>query len=91
MGYWLEDSKGNWLGDFATNKGIMDLHEVDTPALKEFLEYGVAGPALVEKLIKQLDGHKTLGYIPEMLKSANPPVFITDGCGSNSTEVADEE
>jgi hypothetical protein len=81
MGYWLEDADGEWLGDFATNKGIVELREGAGSALLEFLDDGEADSELLEKVIEGVAEKKSTRYVAEMLRGAKTPVFITDGCG----------
>jgi len=81
MGYWLEDGDEKWLGDLATNKGVVQLREVGSPALNEFLEAGEADEELVGRVIAETRKLSTVSYIAEMLGEAKTPVFVTDGCG----------
>jgi len=86
MGYWLEDADGKWLGDLATNKGIEQLREAGSPALKEFLDAGEADEELVERVIAEAKKLPVAVYVAEMLEQAEPPVFVTDGCGAAEDE-----
>jgi len=81
MGYWLEDADERWLGDFATNKGIMDMRRDGPDSLIEFLDMGEADDDLIEKIIADVEKSKILEYIAKMLQGVKAPVFVTDGCG----------
>jgi len=81
VSYWLEDADGKWLGDFATNKGIIEMREKAGSALLEFLDEGEADAELVEKVIDEVKGDSELSYVAKLLKKGDPPVIITDGCG----------
>ena len=87
MGYWLEDADGEWLGDLATNRGIGQLREAGSSALRKFLEVGEANEELVREVIKETKELTAVSYVAEMLRKAQTPVFVTDGCGF----VEDEE
>lgn len=77
MSYWLEDENG-WLGDLATNKGIVELREGAVGPLAGFLDRGYADTEQVAELI----GDDAVPvYVKEMLDGAESPVTITDGCG----------
>lgn len=86
MSYWLEDAQGEWLGDFATNRGVLDLQWV--PALKEFLERGEADEELVAKIVEACQDRADLRYIADMLRDAEAPVYVTDGVGGEEGEEA---
>lgn len=90
MGYWLEDANEEWLGDFATNKGIVDLRDAGLPSLVEFLDAGEANAELIERVIEDVQENPLLSYMVEMLEGAEPPIFITDGCGSVGEKNVDE-
>lgn len=81
MGYWLEDNEEKWLGDLATNKGIGQLREAGSLALKEFLDAGEADEELVESVIEETKELSIVAYVAEMLEGAVAPVFVTDGGG----------
>lgn len=78
MSYWLEDADKVWLGDFATNLGIVQLRDGAPESLLRFLDEGEADEELIVDLTADLgDNH----YITEILRGAKPPVVITDGTG----------
>jgi hypothetical protein len=83
MSYFLEDGDGEYLGDLATNAGIVDMSEDNIPdSLKEFLEEGVAEEDLAKKIVKDLKSHSKYGYVSDLLNKAKVfPVIITDGMG----------
>lgn len=81
MGYWLEDADGEWLGDFATNKGIVEMRKFGVSALNEFLDVGEASEELAKQIVVETKKLPELKYVGEMLSGASAPVFVTDGGG----------
>jgi len=86
MSYWLEDGNEEWLGNLATNRGIVELREDAPASLVKFLDQGFADAELVDKLIANLSGSERFSYIAEMLEGAEAPVVMTDGCGTAEEE-----
>jgi len=86
MSYWLEDAGGRWLGDFATNRGIVQMRERAGPALLSFLDQGEADAALIERVIMEVEHDEKLGYVADMIRGAKAPAIITDGCGEAEQE-----
>ena len=80
MTYWLEDKNGEWVGDFATNKGIIELRDGAPDSLVKMLDDGTADEKLVDEIV-QASG--TPEYVVELLTDAEAPLFITDGCGED--------
>lgn len=80
MSYFLEDKNG-YLGDFATNVGVMDMHrDKDIPkSFRKFLDNGIADEALGKQVVEDLVGMSKYSYILPMLKKAKFPVVLTDG------------
>lgn len=92
MSYWLEDATGKYLGDFATNVGIIKLRGIG-PNLDKFLEAGEVSEELAKEVVKDVIGHRVAGYVAEMLqqKEIEFPVIITDGLVPDSVENEDED
>jgi len=86
MSYWLEDADEKWLGDFATNKGIIELREGAGESLLTFLHEGEADVELVELVIEETADRTETKYIAKMLRDVKAPVFITDGSGHENQE-----
>jgi hypothetical protein len=80
MSWHLVDKDG-FVGDFATNVGIVELRKVkEVPAaLIRFLDEGEADEKLVEQMIEGCKGKEGLSYIADLLEGVNPPVTLTDG------------
>jgi len=81
VSYWLEDDSGKWLGDLATNVGIVELREAGSPSLVEFLDAGEADEELVERVIIETRNLPEVAYIADMMEGVKPPIRVTDGCG----------
>jgi len=79
VSYWLEDADEKYLGDFATNFGIIELGESGPEPLREFLQAGRADAELMQRVIEATKDDPDLRYIAKMLRKAKPPVIVTDG------------
>lgn len=93
MSYWLEDAEG-YAGDFASTGGIgemLALPEKDFPALHEFLEDGIAGEDLMERVAKETEGVAAFNYLARLMRAAHAPVMITDGFTDEGEESEDDE
>jgi hypothetical protein len=86
MGYSLEDRNG-FLGDFATNSGIIQLYKGAPRPLYEFLASGGTDNAeLLSEVVASCRRIPRYTYIAELLRGANLPVIITDGVGYGKPE-----
>jgi hypothetical protein len=81
MSYWLEDSRENYLGDLSTNKGIVEMREMGIPSLNKFLDDGEADKNLIQQISKDIKDNAALLHLVQALEKAEPPIFVTDGCG----------
>jgi len=81
MSFWMEDAAGEWVGDFASNRGLEDIRNAGYPGLKQFLEAGEADTDLAHRIIEELATDPELAYIAEMLSTGTAPFYITDGVG----------
>ena len=82
MSYWIQDSKGKFLGDFATVAGAFDMLEgADTPpVLKRFLATGRADADTAGRIIEVTGRHPSLNYIAKLFRRAKKfPVRLCDG------------
>jgi len=82
MSYWLEDESGDFLGDFATNHGIITMRERAGPLLMELLDNGELPANKLRGLGDEVKESPELVYISDLVVGAEGSVFITDGCGS---------
>lgn len=81
MSYWLEDTDGGYLGDLATNVGIIQLRDAGSPSLVEFLDAGEADEDLLKDVIQEAHDNPRLAYLADLLEGVKAPVCVTDGCG----------
>jgi len=84
MSYFIEDSEAEWLGDIASNYGIIAMHEDERlpKSVKEFLEEAVADESMVKQMLKDLKDLPEYTYISDILsKAENFPIILTDGVG----------
>lgn len=79
MSFFLIDADDNFLGDFGTSQGLIDLEKnVGTRStLRTFLERGMSSEK--EALITDCEKGADTKYIVPMIRSAKFPVMITDG------------
>jgi len=82
MSWFLEDSKGEYLGDFATHGGIRVMLRGPYPALHRLIKTELADRTLCDQIIEELSGDKDLAYVRSMLQQGIPPVRLTDGVES---------
>jgi len=80
MSFWLEDRRG-YLGDFATHGGVREMLALPGahPALDEFIRSGEADAVEIERILREIGTIPALTHVSQMLRSAQPPVMISDG------------
>jgi hypothetical protein len=81
MSYWLEDANEKYLGDLATNGGIVQLREAAGPALAEFLDRAGGDAELCRRVALECHSVPRLRYVADLIEGAETPVYVTDGCG----------
>jgi hypothetical protein len=87
MAYYLYDDDGrNYVGQIASNSGMVDLCDERYPKLAEFMWHEEADAQLVKDIVLELRGAKDdlTVNLRNMLAQSKPPVIISQELGDLS-------